>query len=88
MKSIIGLLSCVLAAGAACSSSAENSTSAGRSSDLGTGLNTVDREYGRPASEVWDAAVSTAKSYDLKIESDSFTIMATSTRVGRMLKTM
>lgn len=42
----------------------------GSSRDYGTGLNTVDRTYGKPATEVWDSAVSAVKSYDLKVESD------------------
>jgi hypothetical protein len=62
-----------LAAGAmillgACSSS-EKGAAANRG-DLGTGVNTVERQYGKPADTVWDATVAAAKSYDLRIDSD------------------
>jgi hypothetical protein len=70
MKAPTGILACVLATAAACSGSDENRPSATRDTDLGTGLNTVDRQYGKPASDVWDAAVSAVKSYDFSIESD------------------
>ncbi len=38
--------------------------------DMGTGLNTVERDYSKPASESWEAAMSTVKSNNLRIESD------------------
>ena len=53
---------------AACSGG--DRTSAAKQSDLGTGLNTVDRQYGKSASDTWDAAASAVKSSGLKIESD------------------
>ena len=40
-------------------------------SDLGTGTNTVDREYARPATDAWKAAVRSAESAGLKICSDN-----------------
>jgi translation initiation factor 1 (eIF-1/SUI1) len=63
--------SCLVAltvAMAACSS--DDKGSASRQSDLGTGINTVDRKYVKSASDTWDAATSAVKSYDFTIESD------------------
>jgi hypothetical protein len=45
-------------------------TSVGNQSDLGTGLNTVNRQYEKSSTETWDAALSSVKSYDLLIDSD------------------
>lgn len=59
MKIQCALLSAILASLLACSTS-----------DSGTGLNTIERNYGRPAPEVWDAAVSAAKSFDFTVDSD------------------
>jgi hypothetical protein len=53
-----------------CSGSSEPSDSAASRNDLGTGANTVTRKYSKPAADVWDAAESTVKSYNLSIESD------------------
>lgn len=39
-------------------------------SDLGTGLNTVERDYSKPVGEVWNSAVESVKSADMRIESD------------------
>lgn len=44
--------------------------SACQSSDLGTGANTLDREYARPAHEAWKAAVGCAESAGFRISSD------------------
>jgi hypothetical protein len=44
--------------------------SASKRSDLGTGLNTVDRNYNKPASETFDAAVSVLKSYDIRVDTN------------------
>lgn len=41
-----------------------------RGSDLGTGANTVDREYSKPASEVCRAVLQSAESAKLKVLSD------------------
>lgn len=41
-----------------------------RESDLGTGANTVERDYPKPAAEVWTAAVKGAESQDLRILND------------------
>lgn len=38
--------------------------------DLGSGVNTVEREYARPASDVWKAAVKSIESAGLKVLSD------------------
>jgi len=40
------------------------------SNDLGTGANTVDREFAKPASDVWDASVKSAQSMDLCLSTD------------------
>ena len=40
------------------------------STDYGTGVNTVDREYHSTVKQAHDAAVSTLKSQDLEIETD------------------
>ena len=40
------------------------------SSDMGTGMNTVDREYHTTVKHAHDAAVTTLKNQDLEIESD------------------
>ena len=40
------------------------------SGDLGTGVNTVDREYSASVKEAHDAALMTLKNKDLQIESD------------------
>jgi hypothetical protein len=40
------------------------------SSDLGTGINTVDREYRNTVKEAHDAALATLKHENLQIESD------------------
>jgi hypothetical protein len=53
---------------AACGSG--DKSGATHQSDLGTGINTMDRQYAKSASDTWDAATSAVKSYDLKIESD------------------
>ena len=57
MKIHCAFLSAILASLLACSTS-----------DSGTGLNTVERSYGRPTSEVWDAAVSAAKSFEFTVD--------------------
>ena len=52
---------------AACSS---EGSSPSKKSDWGTGLNTVERKYNKPASDTHDAAVAAVKSFDLAIDSD------------------
>lgn len=56
---MLAILSTALAAGIGC-----------RGNDLGTGANTVEREYARPAAEVWTAALKSAESADLRILND------------------
>lgn len=41
------------------------------SNDLGTGANTVDREFTRHASDVWSASIQSVDAMDLKVLSDS-----------------
>lgn len=57
----------ILALLAACSHEGSSPSS---KSDWGTGLNTVDRKYAKPAADTYDAAVAALKSFDLKVESD------------------
>jgi hypothetical protein len=42
-----------------------------QSNDLGSGANTVDREFARSAHEVWKASVRSAESLDFRIASDT-----------------
>jgi|SRR5579862_925146 len=55
--------------------SADDKSSASRQSDLGTGINTVDRQYVKSASETWDAATAVVKGYEFKLESDQHDAM-------------
>jgi len=69
MKRSVAALYAAILALAACSSK-EPSDSPTSKNDLGTGVNTVSRKYAKPASDVWDAAVGAAKSYDFTVDSD------------------
>jgi len=42
-----------------------------KTTDLGTGLNAVERTYARPATALFDVVASTLKSFDLSLESDT-----------------
>lgn len=42
-----------------------------RSNDLGTGVNTLDRSYSKPAGDTWKAAVAAVEAADLRIERKS-----------------
>lgn len=65
------MLAVALAATTACSSNHDGgSDSAMSRNDLGTGINTVQKKYAKPAPEVWDAAVSAVKSFDFTVDSD------------------
>jgi hypothetical protein len=66
MKQLL-VLAGVLALLAACSSEQKSPSS---KSDWGTGLNTVERKYNKPASDTYDAAVAAVKSFDLTVDSD------------------
>lgn len=68
--SLLAAFAAVLSLAGCGSSSSEPSDSAMRRNDLGTGVNTVTRKYAKPATDVWDAAVSAVKSYDLSVDSD------------------
>jgi hypothetical protein len=57
----------ILALLAACSSEGSSPSS---KSDYGTGLNTVERKYNKPAPDTYDAAVAAVKSFNLSIDSD------------------
>src|SRR6185369_227869 len=50
---------------AACS---HEGSSPSAKSDWGTGLNTIERKYGKPASETYDAVISSLESLELKID--------------------
>jgi hypothetical protein len=66
MKNLAALAG-ILALIAACSNEGHSPSS---KSDWGTGLNTVERKYTKPAPDTFDAAVSTLRSYDLWIDRD------------------
>ena len=66
MRQLLALAG-ILALLAACSSEQKSPSS---KSDWGTGLNTVERKYSKPASDTYDAAVAAVKSFDLTIDSD------------------
>lgn len=52
---------------AACS---HEGSSPSAKSDLGTGLNTIERSYSKPASDTYDAALSSLKSLELTVDRD------------------
>lgn len=66
MKSYLAIAG-ILALLAACSHEGSSPSS---KRDWGTGLNTVERKYGKPADETFDAALSALKAYDLKVDKD------------------
>jgi len=68
MKHVAVVALALVALLGACSGSSKGT--AASTHDLGTGVNTIDRKYPKPADTVWDAAVAAVKSYDLKIDSD------------------
>jgi hypothetical protein len=71
MKTMLALLASVVLAAPGCDKppkAAKDVTP--KTTDLGTGLNAVERVYGRSASALFDVVAATLKSYDLKIESD------------------
>jgi len=66
MRQLLALAG-ILAFLAACSSEGKSPSS---KSDMGTGLNTIERKYSKPASDTYDAAVVAVKSFDLTIDSN------------------
>lgn len=68
MKRSSFLAAGLLAVLGACSSSEKGAPGNGR--DFGTGLHTIDRNYGKSADKVWDAVIAAVKAYDLRIDSD------------------
>jgi hypothetical protein len=66
MRQLLALAG-ILALLAACSSEQKSPSS---TSDWGTGLNTVERKYNKPAPATHDAAVAALKSFDLTIDRD------------------
>jgi len=66
MKKHLALAGIVLLA-AACSHEGSSPSSKG---DLGTGLNTIERKYNRPAAETYDAARSAVQAFNLSIDRD------------------
>jgi uncharacterized protein DUF3568 len=58
-RSTVGILAMALLGFVAC-----------RGNDLGSGANNVDRDYSKPAADVWTAAVKAVESVGLKIVSD------------------
>jgi hypothetical protein len=81
MKFSTAGLAVTLLALAACGSGDKSSST--KQGDLGTGINTIDRQYGRAASETWDAAEAAIKGYDITIESDVHDSMGGEIRAHR-----
>ncbi len=72
---MLGAVAALAAAG--CDKSEQKSAKdlAPKTTDLGTGLNAVERSYDRPAAELVDVVTATLKSFDLKFESDAHDVM-------------
>lgn len=71
MKTMLAVLASVVLATLGCDKPPKDAKDVTpKTTDLGTGLNAVERVYGRPASALFDVVAATLKSYDLKIESD------------------
>jgi len=81
MRVSMSTLAAVVLALTACSSSDKAGST--KQSDLGTGINTVDRQYGRSASDAWDASMAAVKAYDLTVESDHHDSMGGEIRAHR-----
>ena|SRR5205823_1548183 len=71
MRFLIPLAAAALAL-AGCDKSEPKSVKdvAPKTTDLGTGLNAVERTYDRPAGELADAVAATLQSFDLSVESN------------------
>lgn len=54
-----------------CDRQSETKISTPKTTDLGTGLNKVERTYAKPAHELVDAVTASLRSYDLTVESDT-----------------
>jgi len=67
MRATMAALAVLALTMGACSS---DKTSATKQSDLGTGLNTVERTYAKSAPDTWDASMAAVKAYDLRVDSD------------------
>lgn len=71
MKRALGIVAVVLAATVGCDKVGKDmNTISPKTTDLGTGLNAVERAYDRPAGGLLDVALASLKSYDLKLETD------------------
>src|SRR5437879_1438221 len=46
-----------------------------KTTDLGTGLNAVERTYARPAADLVDVVAAALKSFDLSVESDTHDVL-------------
>jgi len=79
MKPMMAMLA-ALALGA-CSGSDKSSEV--KQGDLGTGINTIDRQYARSAGDTWDAAVAAMKHYNLDIETDNHDALGGELRAHR-----
>lgn len=68
---VLAILAALGCAGAGCGKAEEKARSvAPRSTDLGTGLNAVERTYPRSAVELTDIVRNVLASFDLKLKSD------------------
>ena len=72
MKTMIALTALAAVALAGCDKSDSKSAKeiAPKSTDLGTGLNAVERHYDRPASDMAESVAATLQSFELKVESN------------------
>jgi hypothetical protein len=71
MRSILALLAITVLPALGCDrTDKEVKDMTPKTNDLGTGLNTVDRTYARPAGALIDIVAEAIRSYDLKIDSN------------------
>jgi hypothetical protein len=77
MRILLSLSVVAALAAAGCDKSEQKSARdlAPKTTDLGTGLNAVERSYDRPAAELVDAVTATLESFDLKLESSTHDAM-------------
>lgn len=70
MRIAAAFLALVAAAGLGCDPKSEPKVSGPKKTDLGTGLNTVEKTYTRPSRELVDVVKTALQSFELTVESD------------------
>ena len=70
MRTAAFILAAALAAALGCDRTSEPKISAPKTTDLGTGLNTVEKTYPRPSRELIDVVTAAIRSFELTIDSD------------------